>query len=228
MSIKSRTFEWSEGGQKGSRGRAGWKLLDSGPDTAAGRGLIVAHDVLEHVVKGEAFKNELIAFGCTMFGRMIGGNTEVQIVASASDLSEFLTQQRYIIEKPSIYASRLKLDQFAEFILFRFMQKTAILSKPGSDHSSGFYLTSESNYLSSQSFLDKEKDIRAWIRLGYKIAQRQYKDSAAMYKLFVEIGEKVNTDHDLNYPHFGDRLTIAIDLADLSVKLTRCKEAEYA
>lgn len=214
MSIKSRTFEWA--------GR-GWKPTDS-PEFYPGAGLLVTHDTLEHYGTSTEFKNELVAFGITMFGRMTM-RTNHQLRSSSIDLANFLAEEHYKVPAPSPYAAKLRLDAQAEFLLTRFMSDTAHAShSPHPDYRSD-------KLISRDHFLEKEEEIKAWIRLGYKIAKRLYKTSENLWRLFKDLQNEVEMDHDFNTPKNGSMLRIDINLNKNTFNLYRYqkdKELQYA
>jgi hypothetical protein len=215
MVTVNRTFNWNTDHE-------GWKPSEC-PDFDAGSGFMVAHDTLEHFNRNEKFEGELLAFGTTMWSRMsnFGAHQEKQIESSGSDLSEFLSDQKYKIREPSPYMNRLRLSDEAEDLLEKFMDKTRYFSV--NPDMMRFIFSNMAGRPSVDKFDDVRFKITPWIRLGFKMAQRRYKDPNNFLKLFVTTQKAVNDQHDQYMPAKGDTLKVIIDFTALSCVLEQSR-----
>jgi hypothetical protein len=206
MLTVTRTFDWD------NRLRNGWRPIEC-PDFSAGNGFMVAHDTLEHFNRNEKFEGELLAFGTTMWSRMskFSLDQEKQIDSSGSDLSEFLADQKYMVREPSPYMKKLLLPIEQEVLLERFIEKASYYSGEPDFTRVIFSKTLES----VEKFNMALPKIMPWIRLGFKMAQRKYKDPETFLKMFVTVQRAVNNNHDLYLPILGDELKVSVDFTTL-------------
>jgi hypothetical protein len=214
MVTVTRTFDWD------TKGKDGWKPSEC-PDFDAGNGFMVAHDTLEHFNRDEKFESELLAFGTTMWSRMSshrGEGQQKQINSSGSDLANFVSDQKYQIPDPSPYAKKLLLADNEEALLKKFMDKAVYYS----DNNNGDVLDlifGHKKATSVEKFEVVKGKIMPWIRLGFKMAKRRFKDPDMFLKMFVTVQRSVNNEHDNNESMSGDKLKVTADFTKLTCTL---------
>lgn len=204
--IHSRSFVWAAR----PNGVEGWRPADA-PHFDPGFPVHVAHDTLEHFNGDEAFENELLAFGSTLFGRMYMDRHATQVRSSADDLATFLIDQDMRVKPPAARWMKPLDDERAERLLARMtdLAFTMLVFK------TAFQVSPRK----ISATLDR---CRGWIRLGYRIANRRWKGSHKLADhLFENVYDKVSMDHDLEPPHLGERLTVTVNTDSHRVQLQR-------
>lgn len=207
----------------------GWVPVGASEAFQAGGPTIVAHDVLEHLAYNEDFKGELLAFGTTLFGRVIGRMAEdgrasrIQMDASGRDLAQFLAQQKYVVPDPHPFAQKLQIGAMAETALSVVMHEAeretqkpqAVCGDPTCTA-----CTTQAAYISPEQFEAQREKVLTWIRLGYKMAERFYGKPERLYRLFVTLAEAVGNDHDERRPKNGEKLRVEVDTNRMAIHLT--------
>lgn len=194
----------------------------------AGVPAVVAHDVLEHLAYNEDFKGELLAFGTTLFGRVIGRMAEdsrgsrIQIEASGSDLSAFLAQQKYVVPEPRPFAQKLRLGAMAETALLTITEEarhqTCLPQSSCSDPECAACRT-QNDHISPGQFEEQNEKVLAWMRLGYKMAERFYGKPERLFRLFTTLCDAIAEDHDDRLPKNGEKLRVEVDTERMAIKL---------
>lgn len=203
--MRTKSFVWDAKAD-------GWKP-ETQPTFTAGPGFLVAHDVLEHFNDDPAFKNELLAFGSTLYGRFHDDN--IMIDVSSDDLSSFLIDEHFEIDVPSQRWNKPLADPVAEQQLKAFIRRTGAKAVLKSVLSG--------SYAPSHKIQEAVERCEVWIRLGYRIAARRFikRGPYAVRRLFGLIADAVNDDHDEYAPKAGDRLTIELNTETLDFSLQR-------
>lgn len=207
-----------------STGHRGWKP-DGCPNFYAGRAHHVAHDVIDHARDTEDFEGELMAFGATLFGRVTGVHSSSdrngQIEGTAHDLAAFLSKEKYQFKAPKPYARRLRLDDAAEKYLKLILNESISFTARDAGRCTDPTCGCGSKSMSEVLFRFVQEDVASWIRLGYRLAKRTYKDPFAMNKMFHNLADDVGVDHDARRPYNGDKLTVTVDTVKHTYSLHR-------
>lgn len=214
MKNKTKTFIWAEK-------QKGWRPINC-PNFDGGRAFTVAHDTIEHLNDNEDFRWEVIAFGVALYGRMnpLNENWRSSLEAGSSDLADFSAEQEYLIPKSSAYANKLVLDPDGENRLQMFINN-GILSSDLANRSIVAMFSPFARKLNTTKFQSVSEDIKSWMRLGYKMAERFYGSPRTEIKLFKLVDDLVSENHNAMLPVAGDKLTVTANIEDVSVSLNR-------